>query len=67
MSEVHTEGNPHSSFYPEISERSVNLIIQTSDYNDRIKAHIVEIVSDINVLTIQHKRNGKHLVFQFKF
>ncbi|MDO8142538.1 MAG: SANT/Myb-like DNA-binding domain-containing protein, partial [Candidatus Brocadiales bacterium] len=51
MSEVHTEGNPHSSFYPEISERSVNLIIQTSDYNDRIKAHILENVSDINVLT----------------
>ena len=65
--DVHPEGNPHSSFYPEISERSVNLIIQTSDYNDRIKAHILEIVSDINVLTIQHKRNGKHLVFQFKF
>lgn len=65
--DVHPEGNPHSSFYPEISERSVNLIVQTSDYNDRIKAHILENVSDINVLTIQHKRNGKHLVFQFKF
>lgn len=67
MAEVHTEGNPHSSFYPEISERSVNLIIQASTHKEKIVEMISKKVRDIEVFTIQHKRNGEHAVFQFRF
>jgi hypothetical protein len=67
MAEVHPEGNPHSSFYPKILERTINLIIQSSLYNEEIIETISNKIPDINVFTIQHKRNGEHLVFQFKF
>lgn len=68
MAEVHPEGNPHSSFYPKILERTVNLIIQSSLYNGEIIETISnKIPDDISVFTIQHKRNGEHLVFQIKF
>lgn len=67
MAEVHTEGNPHSSHYPEISERSVNLIIQASTFDEKIEELISKKVSDVQAFEIQHKRNGKHTVFQFKF
>jgi hypothetical protein len=67
MAEVHPEGNPHSSFYPQILERTVNLIIQSSPYNEEIIETISNKIPDINIFTIQHKRNGEHLVFQFKF
>jgi len=67
MAEVHTEGNPHSSYYPEISERSINLIIQKSAYKEKIAELISKKVSDVKFFTIRHKRNGEHIVFQFKF
>ena len=67
MAEVHTEGNPHSSFYPKISERSVNLIIQVSPDKEKIIETISKKIPNIDVFTIQHKRNGEHMVFQFKF
>jgi hypothetical protein len=67
MAEVHTEGNPHSSFYPKISERSVNLIIQASLYKEKIIEKISKKIPNIDVFTIQHKRNGEHVVFQIKF
>lgn len=67
MAEVHAEGNPHSSHYPEISERSVNLIIQTSAFDEKIKEFISKKVSNIQAFKIQHKRNGEHVVFQFRF
>jgi hypothetical protein len=67
MAEVHTEGNPHSSIYPEISERSVNLIIQLSAYEKEIMELISNEVSDVKIFSIKHKRNGEHLVFQYKF
>lgn len=66
MAEVHTEGNPHSSLYPEISERTVNLIIQASPYEGVITESISKAVPDIKVFTIKHKRNGEHAVFQLK-
>lgn len=66
MAEVHTEGNPHSSFYPKISERSVNLIIQTSPYKEKIIETISKKIPNIAVFTIQHERNGEHVVFQIK-
>lgn len=66
MAEVHSEGNPHSSSYPEISERSFNLIIQSSPYKKEVEKFILKRVPEIKVLTVQHKRNGEHIVFQFK-
>ena len=66
MSEVHAEGNPHSHFYPEIIEQSFNLILHES----MLEAGVVEIVTEnvecVNTFLIQHKRNGKHVVFQFR-
>lgn len=67
MAEVHTEGNPHSSFYPEISERSINLIIQASAYEKEIAESISKEISDIKTFTIKHKRNGEYVVFQVRF
>jgi len=67
MAEVHPEGNPHSSFYPKISKRSVNLIIQSSSCKEKIIETISKKIPDIDVATIQHRRNGEHVVFQIKF
>ncbi len=65
MAEVHPEGNPHNpKFYPQIEERTINLIVNSSLcpeeglFNDnRIK---------LKKFSIFHKRNGEHLVYQFK-
>jgi hypothetical protein len=67
MAEVHTEGNPHSRLYSEIPRRSVNLIIQGHAYREEITELIHRTIPDIKVLTIQHKRNGEHVVFQYQF
>lgn len=67
MAEVHTEGNPHSSLYPEISERSINLIIQAFSDEEKISKLISKKVSGVETFTIKHKRNGEHTVFQFRF
>jgi len=65
MAEVHAEGNPHSSFYPEIPENSFNLILEESTYEEEIEKMISEKVADARIFVIRHKRNGKHIVFQF--
>lgn len=67
MAEVHSEGNPHSSFYPEISERSFNFIIQKSVYEEKFAEIIRREIPDIEIFTIRHKRNGEHVVFQYRF
>ncbi len=67
MAEVHSEGNPHSSFYPEISERSFNFIIQKSVYEEKLAEIIRQKIPEINQFTIRHKRNGEHVVFEFRF
>ncbi|MCD5390511.1 hypothetical protein LR007_01390 [candidate division NPL-UPA2 bacterium] len=67
MAEVHSEGNPHSNFYPEISERSLNFIIEASVYEEKLAEIISQKVPEIEMFTIHHKRNGKHIVFQFRF
>ncbi|MCW3128825.1 MAG: hypothetical protein N2V75_01800 [Methanophagales archaeon] len=66
MAEVHSEGNPHSSFYPEISERSINLIIEASSYEEKLARIISQKIPEIELFTIHHKRNGEHVVFQYK-
>lgn len=67
MAEVHSEGNPHSSTnYPEISEGSFNLILQSSPQAEKLKKEMPSQIPEIEIFTITHKRNGKHIVFQFK-
>jgi hypothetical protein len=63
MAEVHSEGNPHSNFYPEISERSINLIIEASSYEEKLTKIVSQKMPEVEIFTIHHKRNGKHVVF----
>lgn len=66
MAEVHSEGNPHSSFYPQILEGSFNLIIQKPLFTKELEEKLHLEASQAKKLTIHHKRNGEHIVFQFK-
>lgn len=66
MAEVHPEGNPHSTFYPEISEGSFNLILQSTNETKQLQNEMCNQIPDIEVFSIHHKRNGEHLVFQYK-
>ncbi len=66
MAEVHSEGNPHSSFYPEISEGSFNLILQATPSAKRLEKELRSKMPEIKVFSIHHKRNGEHTVFEFK-
>ena len=66
MAEVHTEGNPHSKFYPKISEGSFNLILKSSPDVKEVEEELSSRVPEIAIFTIQHKRNGEHKVFQYK-
>lgn len=66
MAEVHPEGNPHGAFYPQISEGSLNLILQASPYIKELKRELHQKIPQIQVFSIYHKRNGEHIVFQFK-
>ncbi len=66
MAEVHSEGNPHSSSYPKISEGSFNLIIQKALFTKELGEKLHSEVPDAEQCVINHKRNGKHIVFQFK-
>lgn len=66
MAEVHPEGNPHSAHYPEIIDGSFNLILQSIAETNKLKAEIPRHVPGIKVFSIFHKRNGEHIVFQYK-
>ena len=66
MAEVHPEGNPHSKFYPEITESSFNLILQSSPEVKELQKELSSNIPEIEVFSIFHKRNGEHTVFQFK-
>jgi len=67
MAEVHTEGNPHSGFYPEISSRTLNFIVGLSNYDENVDKLIIKRGLKINKFAITHKRNGIHYVFQYRF
>jgi len=67
MAEVYPEGNPHTSFYPEVSERSINFIVGEPASGKELAEEISQKIPEIKKFTIQHKRNGKHVVFQFQF
>lgn len=64
MAEVHPEGNPHN--YPEITEGSFNLILQSLPQVKRLKEELCASIPELEVFSIHHKRNGEHIVFQFK-
>jgi len=65
MAEVHSEGNPHSSFYPQISDGSFNLILQASPNASALRRDLPQKIPEVEVFSIYHKRNGEHIVFQF--
>lgn len=66
MAEVHPEGNPHSTFYPEITEGSFNLILKSSPEIKKIEKELSTQIPEIQIFSIHHKRNGEHKVFQFR-
>jgi hypothetical protein len=66
MAEVHSEGNPHSSHYPQISEKSFNLILKSTPQTEKIKSTLLNEIPDLKTFTIKHKRNGDHIVLQFR-
>lgn len=66
MAEVHPEGNPHSAFYPQIIENSFNLILESSPQVNELKKELTDRIPEIKVFSIFHKRNGEHIVFQFR-
>ncbi|MEM2145515.1 MAG: hypothetical protein QW279_09145 [Candidatus Jordarchaeaceae archaeon] len=65
MAEVHSEGNPHSSNYPQISEKSLNLILKSTPQTEKIKSTLLKEIPELKTFTIKHKRNGDHIVLQF--
>jgi len=67
MAEVHTEGNPHSSFYPKIKEKSVNLVFKAFQGQDEILEGISKRIKGVDIFEIQHRRNGEHIVASVKF
>jgi hypothetical protein len=67
MAEVHPEGNPHSTHYPEIGERSFNLIVSASAYDEEVANSLLQEISELRKFSIRHKRNGEHIVFEFKY
>jgi len=66
MAEVHPEGNPHSTYYPEIIDDSFNLILQSTAEAKQLKTEIARHIPNVKVFSIFHKRNGEHIVFQYK-
>jgi len=66
MAEVHSEGNPHSSVYHQICEGSFNLIIHGALFTKELEEKLCSEVPKVEQLIIKHKRNGEHIVFQFK-
>ena len=65
MAEVHPEGNPHSLHYPQITEGSFNLILQSTPEVKELEKELSSLIPEIEVFSIFHKRNGEHRVFQF--
>jgi hypothetical protein len=53
--------------YPEVSERSLNFIVGTPAYKKELAEAIFQKIPEIEEFTIRHRRNGEHVVFQFRF
>lgn len=67
MAEVNPEGNPHSQqHYPQIEEKTVNLILPLRLFTEELKTRLLGKIPALTQSTLQHKRNGKYAVFQYK-
>ena len=66
MAEVNPEGNPHSSHYPQIVDKTVNFIITQKVFSESLEKYLLRQVPDLEKIVIQHKRNGEYVVFQYK-
>lgn len=66
MAEVHQEGNPHSTLYPQIPDKSFNLILQASQTTKMLERELPQKIRGIRVFSIHHKRNGEHIVFSYE-
>lgn len=66
MAEVHSEGNPHSPHYPQIVESTFNLILKSTPETLLLEERLLREVPGLKMFTIQHKRNGEHIVFQLR-
>lgn len=63
---VNPEGNPHSSHYPQIADRTINLILSRQLFSESLENYLLRKVPDLDKVTIRHKRNGEYTVFQYK-
>jgi len=66
MAEVHPEGNLHSKFYPEITEDSFNLILQSTPQVKKLEKELSAQIPEIEAFSIHHKGNGEHIFFNVK-
>lgn len=66
MAEVHPEGNPHSSNYPMVKDKSFNLIIPFNEYNEIPEQHR-KLLDDFEISEIEHKRNGIYKLISCNF
>ncbi len=66
MAEVNPEGNPHSQHYPEIKSNAVNFILPDKMSTKELQSHLTDNVPELSQFTLQHKRNGKYIVFEYK-
>lgn len=58
MAEVHPEGNHHSAFYPEITEGSFNLILQSSSEVKKIEKELSTQIPEIEIFPYIIKGTG---------
>ncbi len=66
MAEVNPEGNPHSQHYPRIKEKTINLILPEKLLTEELQTHLLGSIPELSQFTLQHKRNGKYVVFGYK-
>ena len=66
MAEVNPEGNPHSQHYPQIESRTINFILPEKLCTVELQTHLLGSVPELTQFTLQHKRNGKYVVFGYK-
>lgn len=66
MAEVNPEGNPHSNHYPQIADKTVNLILPERLFLESLERYLLSKASDLEKVIIRHKRNGEYVVFQYR-
>ncbi len=66
MAEVNPEGNPHSQHYPQIVEKTINFILPEKLCTVELQTRLLGSVPELTQFTLQHKRNGKYVVFGYK-